>query len=197
MRGTQPALAIAEAVARATAMPAAGAAASAASASSSPGVGALSGGHASSRQVRQTTIVTGPDEAGRASCSKGLLALTHRTPRSSWGAGQPALPRRAETSNRPRAPRPDPARLADGRSPGSRVIAGAPPSRASPSGFRSRLVAYSCGDSCGLEPCLVRTAFPLRPLRCRRRTVAVDVTRRSARLSTRPAPVCGRSNIRL
>ena len=48
----------------------------------------------------------------------------------------------------------------DGRSPGSRLRAPAPPSRDDPSGLWQRLAAYSCGGSRGL-----RTAFPFHLVR--------------------------------
>jgi len=60
--------------------------------------------------------------------------------------------------------------VADGRSPGSRVIALVAAFPVLPSGFRPWLVAYSCGDSRGFG-ILSRTAFPLGPSRCGQGTV--------------------------
>ena len=59
----------------------------------------------------------------------------------------------------------------DGRSPGSRVVALCRLPGNIPSGFRPRLVAYSCGDSRGVEILRSRTAFPLSSSRCGEETV--------------------------
>ena len=181
---------------RATAMPAAGAAASAAARAARRASERCPARHASSRQVRQTTIVTGPDEAGGRPDPKGCWR-SRTALRVRHGVRDAArIPRRAADSNRPRAPRPAPARLADGRSPGSRVIAGAhlPGHRPVAFGRGSSLTVAGTAAAWNLAR---SHRIPSSPSPLPEKDRRGDVTRRSARLSTRPAPVCGRSNIRL
>ena len=144
-------------------------AASVSAASSVPGA-RIGVGAGSSRQVSQTMIVTGRSRPNRRSRSPGVADIqfcTRTRPVGSHCAGD--LPRDL--------PDRAPVRIlhvADGRSPGFAGHRLLPPSRTlSPSGIRSRLFAYSCGDSCGLETGSHR--IPSSPLALRvKRTVGRD-----------------------